>query len=64
VTAERRGEEGADQKAPATLTTDQIARKARQLATPLLEECAAYELETKRALLEELIETLAKELDR
>ena len=58
--------EGGDDQgdAPVTLKKSQIGPNAKALARPLIMECRGYDGESKQALLEELIELLAKELER
>jgi hypothetical protein len=55
---------GMESQTACSLKKPQINGRALQLAKPLLDECAEYELESKRALLEEVIELLTVELEQ
>ena len=63
-TATPENEPGAGGEDLRTLPKSQINTKAGQIIKPLLDECDAYDAETKRELLEELIELLTKKLEQ
>jgi hypothetical protein len=57
------GDTGIDDDVPVTLTKLQINCKASQFATPVIEACRGYDVDTKRELIEEIIELLTKQLE-